>query len=135
LSAYRRLRSFVAAVNGISIATLKKMTITEIIPTVKGLSSTDKLLLLQVLVQELLQAEGIDGNKLLNDGLPELVPSAETDAEEDEDDFTLAERIAFLKKPLAERRRIMAEQAEAMQPFYEQNSEWKDWPVDDIVEY
>jgi hypothetical protein len=111
------------------------MTITEMIPTVKGLSNTDKLLLLQVLVQELLQAEGIDGNKLLNDNLFQPVPPATADAEEDEDDFTLAERIAFLKKPLAERRRIMAEQAQAMQPYYEQNSEWKDWPVDDIVEY
>jgi hypothetical protein len=55
--------------------------------------------------------------------------------EDQEDLLTLQERYAFLKLPLAERRRILAEQAEAMQAHYQQNPEWKELMAGDIVEY
>ena len=46
--------------------------------------------------------------------------STEPDTEEP---LTLAQRRAFLKLPLPERRRILAEQAERMADFYEQDAE------------
>lgn len=48
---------------------------------------------------------------------------------------TLAWRKAFLKLPIAERRRILAEQAEAIAFHYEQNTEWKELQPGDIIEY
>ncbi len=52
--------------------------------------------------------------------------------------LTLAERLAFLKLPIAERRRILAEQAEAMIAEYdleENRLERELWQGGDIVEY
>ncbi|NEO78619.1 hypothetical protein [Moorena sp. SIO4G3] len=37
------------------------------------------------------------------------------------------ERQAFQQLPLEERRRILAQQAEAMKEYYQENQEWKDW--------
>lgn len=115
------------------------MTITELMPTVKKLSKTDKLLLIQMIVQEMVETENVSNQNLLEIDVdnPSETATDETyvEEEEDEDDFTLEERIAFLKKPLAERNRILAEQAEAMKPYYEQNTEWKEWLAGDIVEY
>ena len=37
------------------------------------------------------------------------------------------EREAFQQFPLEERRRILAQQAEAMKEYYQENKEWKDW--------
>jgi uncharacterized protein YgfB (UPF0149 family) len=48
---------------------------------------------------------------------------------------TLEQRKAFLKLSLAERRRILAEQADAMAFHYEQDPEWKELQSGDIVEY
>jgi len=45
------------------------------------------------------------------------------------------DRRSFLKLPLAERRKILAVQAEQLAPFYEQNSDWKEWLEGDLVEY
>lgn len=52
--------------------------------------------------------------------------------------LTLAERLAFLKLPIEERRRILAEQAEAMSAEYdleENRRERELWQGGDIVEY
>lgn len=123
------------------------MAITELIPTVKGLSHADKLLLLQVLVQELVEANELTDNQQIDspsdhlDTLPvldEIDSSEEIESsltEDEEDALALAERYAFLKKPIEERRRILSEQAEAMQSHYEQNTEWKELMAGDIVEY
>lgn len=121
------------------------MTITELIPTVQGLSHTDKLLLLQILVQELVKAEANNAKQPSSndapittadppDGLPEQ-PEDLLTAEDEEDALALAELYAFLKKPVTERRRILAEQADAMQAHYEQNTEWQELMSGDIVEY
>jgi hypothetical protein len=51
--------------------------------------------------------------------------------------LTLAQRRAFLKLPLEERRRQMAEQAERMAAHYESEAgtrERKEWQGGDIVE-
>lgn len=51
---------------------------------------------------------------------------------------TLAERLAFMKLPIEERRRILAEQAEQMAEHYEDESlrrERELWQGGDIVEY
>ncbi len=104
------------------------MTITELIPTVKELSHTDKLLLLQVLVQELLHNEGV--TESLSSSLRQPGQSVTEDST-----FTLEERRHFLEKPLSERRCILAEQAETIHDHYQQNSEWQDLMAGDIVEY
>ncbi|MBI4641978.1 MAG: hypothetical protein HY731_14910 [Candidatus Tectomicrobia bacterium] len=52
-----------------------------------------------------------------------------------EQPLSLIERRAFMKLPLEERRRILAEQAEKMAAYYEQDSEWKELQAGDIVEY
>jgi len=52
--------------------------------------------------------------------------------------LTLADRLAFLKLPIEERRRILAEQAEAMVAEYdleENRREREIWQGGDIVEY
>ena len=52
--------------------------------------------------------------------------------------LTLADRLAFMKLPLEERRRILAEQAEAMIAHYdleENRLERELWQGGDIVEY
>jgi hypothetical protein len=43
------------------------------------------------------------------------------------------DRRALLKLPLAERRRIMEQQAEAALPYYEQDTEWREWLNFDLV--
>ncbi|MEG3439500.1 hypothetical protein V0288_20400 [Pannus brasiliensis CCIBt3594] len=37
------------------------------------------------------------------------------------------DRQAFLQLPIEERRRILAEQAEALQSCYREDPDWKDW--------
>ena len=104
------------------------MTITELIPTVKELSHTEKLLLLQVLVQELLQ----------NEGVTESLSSSFNKTEQsitEASTLTLEERRHFLEKPLAERRRILAEQAEMINDHYQQDAEWQDLMAGDLVDY
>jgi hypothetical protein len=41
--------------------------------------------------------------------------------------LSLQDRRAFLKLPLAERRRLMAKQAEQMIAHYEKDSEWREF--------
>jgi PHD/YefM family antitoxin component YafN of YafNO toxin-antitoxin module len=48
--------------------------------------------------------------------------------------LTLVERRAFLRLPLEERRRILAQQAETSAAFYEENPEWKEIQGGDLVE-
>jgi hypothetical protein len=43
------------------------------------------------------------------------------------------DRRALLKLPLADRRRMMAQQAEAALPYYEQDPEWQEWVNFDLV--
>jgi hypothetical protein len=45
------------------------------------------------------------------------------------------DRRAFLRLPLAERRRILKEQAESLAGHYEGETEWREWLAGDIVEY
>lgn len=52
--------------------------------------------------------------------------------------LTLADRLAFMKLPIEERRRILAEQAEAMVADYELEENRRErelWQGADIVEY
>jgi transcriptional regulator with XRE-family HTH domain len=49
--------------------------------------------------------------------------------------FTLRQRRAFMKLPLEERRRILAEQAEKVAAYYKQDLEWKELQGGDIIEY
>lgn len=112
------------------------MTITELIPTVQGLSNTDKLRLLQILVQELLKAEGVTDtaallptSPLIGNTIDPMASATETEP------LTLDERRSLLQQPLAERRRLLAEQANAMETHYNQNPEWQELMAGDIVDY
>ena len=53
----------------------------------------------------------------------------------EEQQTSLEQRRAFMKLPIAERRRILAQQAEAMVAHYQQNQEWKELLTGDIIEY
>jgi len=39
----------------------------------------------------------------------------------------IIDRRAFMKLPVAERRQILAKQAEAMMEYYQQDPEWREW--------
>lgn len=47
----------------------------------------------------------------------------------------LEQRLAFLKLPLIERRRILEGQAESMLDHYQHDSEWQELMSDDIISY
>jgi hypothetical protein len=49
--------------------------------------------------------------------------------------LSLIQRRTFMKLPLKERRQILAQQAEKMAVYYEQDSEWKELQAGDLVEY
>ena len=49
-------------------------------------------------------------------------------------DLTLDERRAFLRKPLAERRSILAQQAEEMFTHYQSSDEWRELMAGDIID-
>jgi len=72
-------------------------------------------------------AEGIVGKEEAERMLEETI--------EMEQPRSLIERRAFLKLPIEERRRIMAEQAEKAAQYYEQDTEWREFQGGDIVEY
>ena len=56
-------------------------------------------------------------------------------AAEAQQTLSLAQRRAFMKLPLEERRRILAQQAEGMLVHYQQNSEWQELQTGDLIEY
>ncbi len=49
-------------------------------------------------------------------------------------DLTLDERRAFLRKPLTERRSILAQQAEKMLTHYQSSDEWRELMAGDIID-
>ena len=51
-----------------------------------------------------------------------------------DDELSLADRRAFLKKPIAERRQILAQQAEGLVDHYENSSEWRDLMAGNIID-
>jgi hypothetical protein len=52
---------------------------------------------------------------------------------ENNQDLTLDERRAFLLKPLAERRAILAQQAKEMSAYYQSSNEWRELMAGDII--
>ena len=49
--------------------------------------------------------------------------------------LTLSQRRDFLKLPITERRRILAQQAVELSEHYQKDTEWREWVVGDIIEY
>ncbi len=49
--------------------------------------------------------------------------------------LSLCDRRAFLKLPLEERRRLLAEQAQAMALHYQQDTEWQELQAGDLIKY
>ena len=49
--------------------------------------------------------------------------------------LTLVERRAFMKLPMEDRRRILAEQAAAMLAHYDEDKEWQELEAGDFIEY
>lgn len=69
-----------------------------------------------------------------------LVPEAVTEFTHnspvsEEQSLTLEQRIDFLKLPIAERRQILESQAEEMIGHYQQETDWKELMVGDIIDY
>ena len=48
---------------------------------------------------------------------------------------SLEQRLAFLKLPIAERRYLLESQAEIMLSHYQQDSEWQELMIGDIIDY
>ncbi|RUR72979.1 hypothetical protein PCC6912_59770 [Chlorogloeopsis fritschii PCC 6912] len=56
-----------------------------------------------------------------------LIPETTiSDSSSGEQTLTLEQRLAFLKLPMSERRRILENQAEMMLAHYQQDSEWQE---------
>lgn len=49
-------------------------------------------------------------------------------------DLTLEDRRAFLRKPLAERQQILAQQAQQMVEHYQTSTEWRELMAGDIID-
>jgi hypothetical protein len=49
-------------------------------------------------------------------------------------ELSLEARCAFLKKPIAERRAMLAREAEGLIDHYEHSSEWRDLMAGDIID-
>jgi uncharacterized protein YuzE len=65
-----------------------------------------------------------------------ITGKTEVDQEgKDQDTLSLADRRAFLKLPLAERRRILSQQVADLVDHYQQNTEWKELLAGDIIDY
>jgi hypothetical protein len=63
---------------------------------------------------------------------------SQEDVTQTEDALTLEQRRAFMKLPLEERRKILAQQAEQMVQYYEaepEQAEREQWQGGDVVEY
>ena len=52
-----------------------------------------------------------------------------------EESLSLIERRAFLRLPIAERSRLLAEQAEKMVSYYEQDTEWRELQGGDFIDF
>lgn len=65
-----------------------------------------------------------------------LVPEMASDSSAtEEQSLSLEQRLAFLKLPMAERKRMLENQAEAMFEHYQQDSEWRELMSGDIIDY
>ncbi|PPT08235.1 hypothetical protein CKA32_005718 [Geitlerinema sp. FC II] len=51
-----------------------------------------------------------------------------------EESLSLEQRLAFLKLPMSEPRRILEGQAETMLEHYQQDSEWQELMAGDIID-
>ncbi len=56
------------------------------------------------------------------------------DWSESKTNLTLADRQAFLRKPLAQRQLILAQQAEQMVEHYQTSTEWRELMAGDIID-
>jgi hypothetical protein len=63
-----------------------------------------------------------------------LIPNDTPDSVEKQS-LSLEQRIAFLKLPMAERRRILESQTETMITHYQQDLEWEELMSGDIIDY
>lgn len=64
-----------------------------------------------------------------------LLPEVTSYSSIEEKTPSLEERRAFLKLPRAERRRILENQAEKLLEHYQQDSEWQELMLGDIIDY
>ena len=65
-----------------------------------------------------------------------LVPEDTSDFSiPDDQSPSLKDRLAFLKLPIAERRRILESQAETVLEHYQQDSQWQELMAGDIIDY
>lgn len=96
-------------------------TYEEIRTRVKELKSEERLRLLEELTS-IIEAER-DAEKAVRDWFSTDKP------------LTLEDRKTFLQLPLELRRRILEVQAERMAPYYENDTEWREWNAGDFIEY
>ncbi len=83
---------------------------------------------LEIQTPDLLVGQTVEVILLLPENLQPAIPAEETQ-------LSLRDRIAFLKLPLIERRRILARQADKMVNHYQNDSEWRELMAGDIIDY
>jgi hypothetical protein len=59
---------------------------------------------------------------------------SERDWSESKTDLTLEDRRTFLRKPLAQRQLILAQQAQQMVEHYQTSTEWRELMAGDIID-
>ncbi len=64
-----------------------------------------------------------------------LVQEVNLSSTVEEQALSLGQRLAFLKLPIAERRRILESQTETILNHYQQDSEWQELMSGDIINY
>ncbi len=65
-----------------------------------------------------------------------ILPETENDnSSKNNELLDLEKRKAFLKLPIAERRRIMEAQADKMLSHYQEDTEWQELMAGDIIDY
>ncbi len=64
----------------------------------------------------------------------QLSRPADSELYGDSIELTLADRQAFLRKPLAERRSILSQQANEMLTHYQSSNEWRELMMGDIID-
>ena len=64
-----------------------------------------------------------------------ILQHQQSQVKEEEQSLTIEQRLDFLKLPIAERRQILESQAEEILAHYQQETEWKELMVGDIIDY
>ena len=82
-------------------------------------------------IVQMIDSLPIEEKELVRKKVLSLLPSESVDCLRE---LTLEDRQNFLRKPLAERQVILAEQAQQMLSYYQCSTEWRELMAGDIID-